>query len=190
MAVTDASGAGHSPRAMPPAVSTHDFDALYEAHFDFVWRSLRRLGVAPSQLDDAAQEVFVVVHRRLGDFEGRSSAKTWLFGIALRVAKDVRRWNFRKNRHEPLPDEPLADASSPDPHTLAERREAARALDRCLAAIADDRRPVFVLMELEGMTAPEVSEATGVPLNTAYSRLRLARAEFEREVARLRSQHP
>lgn len=164
------------------------FDDLYEQHFDFVWRSLRRMGVPPSHLDDAAQEVFVVVHRRLADFEGRSSAKTWLFGIALRVASEFRRWNRRKNQHDEL-HETVPDGAA-SPHERAERREAARVLDACLLAIAEERRAVFVLMELEGMSAPEVAEATAVPVNTVYSRLRLARAEFEREVARRRSAHP
>lgn len=167
--------------APPASVSTVDFDALYDQHFDFVWRSLRRMGVPESHVDDAAQEVFLVVHRRLRDFEGRSSARTWLFGIALRVASDFRRWNRRKNQHDPLP-EVVADGGA-DPQATAERREAARAIERCLEALPEERRAVFVLMELEEMTAPEVSEALSVPLNTVYSRLRIARAEFERAAA-------
>jgi RNA polymerase sigma-70 factor (ECF subfamily) len=164
---------------------TDDFETLYETWFDFVWRSLRRLGVAESQIDDATQEVFLVVHRRLGDFEGRSSIKTWLFGIALRVASDVRRWNRRKNQHDPLTDDE-AVATTDDPHELTSRREAARAIERCLGAIPEERRAVFVMMELEEMTAPEVAEAMSIPLNTVYSRLRLARADFERAAALIR----
>ncbi len=176
------------PMEARAATTRPTFDALYEEHFDFVWRSLRRLGVAESQVDDAAQEVFVVVHRRLDGFEGRSSLKTWLFGIALRVASDFRRWNRRKNQHDALPDDAPATGLSPD--ELASRREAARALDRCLDEIPDERRAVFVLMELEEMSAPEVSEALGVPLNTVYSRLRLARADFERAAAKQRRNSP
>ena len=177
------------PRPMEARTATRQaFDALYEEHFDFVWRSLRRLGVAESQVDDAAQEVFVVVHRRLADFEGRSTAKTWLFGIALRVASDFRRWNRRKNQFDALPDDAIASGLSPD--ELASRREAARALDRCLDELPDERRAVFVLMELEELSAPEVAEALHVPLNTVYSRLRLARADFERAVAKHRRSAP
>ncbi len=191
---------GHSPGVMVVfaltalcfpllmAAGPSAFDALYEEHFDFVWRSLRRMGIQESHLDDGVQEVFVVAHRKLGEFEGRSSPRTWLFGIARRVASEFRRWNRRKNQHDALPEAVLDDA--PTPQEQAERREALRVLDQCLGAIQDERREVFVLMELESMTAPEVAEATGVPLNTVYSRLRLARAEFERAVAARRSLTP
>lgn len=163
------------PRAM-------DFDAIYREHFAFVWRSLRRLGVAPAQLDDAAQDVFLVVHRRLGDFEGRSTVKTWLFGIALRVAKDHRRRTRRDAPADTEPDALRSGGASPYDHL--ERSEAARMLDRLLLSIDEDRRPVFILTELEGVAAPEISAALGIPLNTVYSRLRLAREEFEKAVAR------
>jgi RNA polymerase sigma-70 factor (ECF subfamily) len=177
------------PGAMIPPVTTPsvtiarmDFDTLYERHVDFVWRNLRRMGVHESHLDDATQEVFLVVHRRLAEFEGRSSEKTWLYGIALRVASEFRRWNRRKNQHDPLPDTVVA--AGDDPHDHAERREAARLLDRMLDAIPEERRNVFVLMELEGFSAPEVAAALSIPVNTVYSRLRLARADFERAVER------
>ena len=199
-AVTDGGAVGHTVATMvvwaltalclpllmvaPPSA----FDLLYSENFDFVWRSLRRMGIHDAMLDDGVQEVFVVAHRKLDAFEGRSSARTWLFGIARRVASDFRRGHRRKGPHEPLPDT-LHDAGL-DPHAEAERREAARLLARCLEAIQPERREVFTLMELEGMTAPEVAEATGAPLNTVYSRLRLARAEFERAVAHLRSPTP
>lgn len=170
------------------ASPTATFDALYEAHFEFVWRSLRRMGIHEAHLDDGVQEVFVVAHRRLGDFEGRSSARTWLFGIARRVASEFRRWNRRKNQHDALPETVLDDARGP--HEEAERREAMRVLEACLEQIQEERREVFVLMEMEGMTAPEVAEATGVALNTVYSRLRLARGEFEKAVAAERRPNP
>lgn len=168
--------------AAPGPPSAIEFDAVYEAWFPFVWRSLRRLGVAPSNVDDATQDVFLVAHRRLGDFEGRSSIKTWLFGIALRVARDHRRLVRRKGGHEALPDT-VRDAG-PSPHDAMERAEAARLLESLLDALDEDRRAVFVLAELEQMSAPEMSEALGVPLNTVYSRLRAARADFEKALAR------
>jgi len=198
--VTEASALGHSLRIMVlfalaalslplmMAAGPSAFDALYEEHFDFVWRSLRRMGIHPSHLDDGVQEVFLVAHRKLDTFEGRSTPRTWLFGIARRVASEFRRWHGRKNQHDALP-ETLSD-HTPGPHEHAERNEAAQVLAGCLAAIQEDRREVFVLMELEEMTAPEVAEATGIPLNTVYSRLRLARAEFERAVAARRSLTP
>lgn len=159
-----------------------EFDAVYEAHFDFVWRSLRRLGVREAALDDAAQDVFVVVHRRLREFAGRSSLKTWLFGIALRVARHHRRTAARRDA-DALPDS-VADLHSPTPHECAAQAEAVRVLHALLDQLDDDRRAVFVMMELEQMSAPEVTEALGIPLNTVYSRLRLARRDFEAALAR------
>jgi RNA polymerase sigma-70 factor (ECF subfamily) len=163
------------------------FAAVYEQNFDFVWRSLRRLGVPEASMDDAAQDLFIVVHRRLGEFAGRSSVRTWLFGIALRVAGDYRRRLRRKGAPlRPLPDA-LPDTTRPGPYEDLARREAARVLDGLLDALDDAKRAVFVLAELEQMTAPEIAEVLDVNVNTVYSRLRAARADFERAVARLQS---
>ncbi len=104
--MTDGPASGHSAGVMSPALRSARpppaFDAVYAEHFSFVWRNLRRLGVRESHLDDASQEVWVVVHRRLPSFEGRSSLRTWLVGIAVRVASDHRRWRRRKDPHEPV----------------------------------------------------------------------------------------
>jgi RNA polymerase sigma-70 factor (ECF subfamily) len=162
------------------------FAQVYDEHFAFVWRTVRRLGVPERSVDDAVQDVFVVVHRRLGSFEGRSSVKTWLYGIARRVAHDHRRRVGRKERGEALPDG-LMDPSSPAPDRELERAQAARVLYAILEALDDDKREVFVLAELEQMTVPEIAEATGVNLNTVYSRLRAARQAFEQAVARHRA---
>ncbi len=161
------------------------FETVYEQHFDFVWRSLRRLGVREACLDDAAQDVFVVVHRKLDSFEGRSSLKTWLFGIALRVARNYHRTAQRRDA-EALP-ETVADASAPGPHEATAQAEAVRLLHSLLDTLCDDRRAVFVMMELEQMSAPEVAEALSVNLNTVYSRLRKARVDFEAALTRHRA---
>lgn len=158
------------------------FEAIYEAYFDYVWRSLRRLGVPESSVDDAAQDVFVVVHRRLADFEGRSSIKTWLFGIALRVARTHRRRVSRKGHHDPLPTDLVSAGGGPD--SEFEKRRAAAFLAAFLDSLDDDKRAVFVLAEIEQMTAPEIEQALGVKLNTVYSRLRAARKAFDTAVKR------
>ena len=166
--------------ALPLAMK---FDDVYETHFAFVWRTLRRLGVPESAADDAVQDVFVVVHRRLADFEGRSSLRTWLFGIAARVASDHRRALRRKGGlHEEVSAE-LPDAS-PGPHESAARSEAVRRLEQVLDLLDDDRRAVFVLADLEQLTAPEIAAALGVNVNTVYTRLRAARDDFNRALAR------
>jgi RNA polymerase sigma-70 factor (ECF subfamily) len=160
-----------------------DFTTVYDQQFAFVWRSLRRLGVPDRLLDDAAQDVFIVVHRRLGEFEGRASIKSWLFAIARRVAHDHRRRVGRKERTEELPDV-IADPHTSTPAADAERNEARRVLHEILASLDDDKREVFVLAELEQMTVPEIADAIGANLNTVYSRLRAARLGFEQAVAR------
>ncbi len=160
------------------------FAEVYDEYFDFVYRSVRRLGVADSTADDAVQDVFVVVHRRLEQFEGRSSLKTWLFGIAIRVVKDHRRRARRKDQPtEPLR-ESLVDAHEGCPHQAAQKAEAVRLLHEILDTMDDDKRAIFVLAELEQMSAPEIAEALDVKLNTVYSRLRAARAMFEMGVKR------
>jgi RNA polymerase sigma-70 factor (ECF subfamily) len=165
------------------------FDALYEEHFDFVWRSLRRLGIPEHNLDDAVQDVFLVVHRRLNEFEGRSTVKTWLFGIALRVAS-VHRRSAARRPTEPLIEDPPEAAVPAAAETLTEAREAARLVHRLLDCLDEDRRAVFILSELEQMTAPEISAALGVNLNTVYSRLRLARRDFDAALSRHRARRP
>jgi RNA polymerase sigma-70 factor, ECF subfamily len=168
-----------SPRAeaSPSGVSvTHDFDALYGEHFNFVWRSLRRLGVHPSWVEDAAQDTFLVVHRRLSDLRPDASAKAFLFGIALRVARDYRRRAQRKHAQSLDVEKEISHASGP--YERAAKAEALRKLEGFLNSLDDDRRAVFVLSELEGMTAPEISQALGANQNTVYSRLRSARERF------------
>lgn len=160
--------------------------ALYDAWVDFVWRSLRRLGVAEASLDDAVQDVFLVVHRRLAEFEGRSSPKTWLFGIALRVARDHRRTARRRGGLEALPPDLPDDGVSPC--DALDRKRALGTLDAALAHLDDDRRAVLVMMEIEEMTAPEVAEVLEIKLNTVYSRLRLARRDLDAALAAITAQ--
>jgi RNA polymerase sigma-70 factor, ECF subfamily len=190
--------AGADPRVDAPEIAAAgqlaapalSFEQIYDEHLALVWRSLRRLGVRGAGLDDAIQEVFLVVHRRLGAFEGRSSVKTWIFGIVLRVARTCRRTAQRHAGGEPAPadvEDGLAQASGPLPDEHAEHNEAVRMLHELLEEIGDEKREVFILAELEQMTAQEISEATGISLSNVYGRLRAARREFEQAVARRRA---
>jgi RNA polymerase sigma-70 factor (ECF subfamily) len=158
------------------------FDALYDEHFAFVWRSLKRLGVPVEALDDAVQDVFMVALRRRADFRGQSSERTWLFGIAHNVAHEQRRKQRRASVHEDL-DEELS-APHPSPLDALTTAEALRFVRSFLETLDEERRAVFVMMELEQMPAPEVARALGVNLNTVYSRRRAARLEFLRRVER------
>jgi RNA polymerase sigma-70 factor (ECF subfamily) len=154
-----------------------DFDATYDAYFDFVWRSVRQLGVHEASVDDAVQDVFMVVYRRRAEFEARSSMRTWLFGIAIRVVHDYRRRFRRKGGQEPLSVD-LRDAA-PGPFERLEASEAIRAFERLLEGLDETKRNVFILSEVEQLSGPEVAELLRIPLNTVYSRLRAARQAFE-----------
>jgi RNA polymerase sigma-70 factor (ECF subfamily) len=174
------------PPASPPAMEGPDepaptLEEIYDEHAERVWRTLRALGVDASRIDDAVQDVFLVVHRRLGEFEGRSSITTWLYGIARRVAAQHRR-RGAGDRHVELDER--APATGESPREAAERQEAARLVLAILDELDDDKREVFALCELEQLTAPAVAELLGIPLNTVYSRLRLARQRFEAALAR------
>ena len=166
------------------------FDEVYDAHVDFVWRSVRRLGVGESACDDVVQKTFLVVHRRLGEFERRSSIKTWIFSILLRIVREHRRLLRRKSPHlfhEPADPEVVPDqATASNPQEAVLRAEASRTIDLLLESLDEDKRVVFVLAELEEMSAEEISQATGLERSVVYSRLRAARIDFERAAARMR----
>jgi RNA polymerase sigma-70 factor (ECF subfamily) len=166
------------------------FSGLYDEHVDFVWRSARRLGVQDDAADDVVQQVFVVVHRRLSEFEGRSSVKSWLFAILLRVVQDHRRSLRRKSPHlagEPVDPDGLPAASlGSDPYEALSRAEASRLINQLLECLDKERRVVFVMAELEQMTPAEIAEALEVDAKVVYARLRAARADFEDAAARLR----
>jgi RNA polymerase sigma-70 factor (ECF subfamily) len=161
-----------------------DFDAVFEQHFAYVYRSLLRLGVADREAEDLAQEVFVVVHRRLHTYDPERPVRPWLFGIAFNVARD---WRKRAStRYETLTDAP--DDPNTDPGIRAV--EAAQLVHRALRQIPEMRRPVFVLYELDKVPMPVVAEALSIPVDTAYSRLRVARTEFRAAVELLRGSAP
>jgi RNA polymerase sigma-70 factor (ECF subfamily) len=169
-----------------PRIARADLARTYDEHGAYVYRALRHLGVADSDLDDAVQDVFLVLVRRAEEFDGRSSVRTWLFGIALHVARRSRQVRDRRATREVEAE--LEAPSSPFDET-ATARDAAL-LARALDALPDAQREVFVLMELEGLTAPEVSALLAVKLNTVYSRLRLARREIECFLAQEREESP
>jgi RNA polymerase sigma-70 factor, ECF subfamily len=164
------------------------FDLAYEQHFTFVWRCLRSLGVPLAQLDDAAQEVFLVVYRRLDSFGGSLSFRAWLFAIVRRVASNQRRTIKRKTgRVEPLDNNLRSVAAGP--HESAEASEVAAFLERFLDTLDEKKREVFALAVIEELSVSEVSEALGIPLNTTYTRLRRARADFRRALEERSTHH-
>lgn len=167
------------------------FAEIYESCFSFVWRTTIRLGTPQASVDDLVQEIFMIAYRRQNEFEGRSSRKTWLYGIVFNVVRAHRR-ELRAKQPEALEGQAPADPDlladgGPGPDERAARREAGLFLEQFLDSLDDDRREVFVLAELEQLSAPEIAAVSDAPLNTVYSRLRLARADFSKAVARHRA---
>jgi RNA polymerase sigma-70 factor (ECF subfamily) len=171
------------------------FASFYDDNVDFVHRGARRLGIEHDAVEDVVQEVFLVAHRRRSDFRGDASVKTWLYGILINVSRLHRRTAVRSALHgvidraAPEGDTArVADARGRRPDALAEAAEAYRILLQVLDQLDDDKREVFVLAELEQLTIPEIADIVGIKVNTAYSRLRLARAAFQDLLARTRRQ--
>jgi RNA polymerase sigma-70 factor (ECF subfamily) len=160
--------------------------AMLAAHYDLVWRSLRRFGVRPGDVDDAAQQVFLVAARKLDVIEP-GAERSFLVGTAMRVASDARRAATR--RREVQDEDPIHERrdSSPGPEELADRHRARALLDEVLDGMPLDLRAVFVLFELEELPTAEIASLVGVPVGTVASRLRRARGEFHRIAARLRA---
>ncbi len=176
---------GSAVLAVADVAVAASFADVYREHVTFVWQVLRRLGVAPAELQDACQEVFLTVHRRLHEFEHRSSLRTWLYGIAVRCAANQRRRGLRSPETSATTGpEPSIDAAQSD--SIA-RRQARAVVDEILDELDDDKRAVFVLYELEELTVAEVAAALGCPLQTAYSRLHAARKAVEAAVKRRRA---
>jgi RNA polymerase sigma-70 factor (ECF subfamily) len=212
--ITEKPAAGHRPGKVsggsvmsvderhqehPPggeAAPRPQFDEIYDQHIDFTWRNLRRLGVREAQLADAAQDVFLVVHRRLPDFSASdsqprgtshsqpaSALRSWLYSIVVRVARQYHR-GLRRKPSEGMDDVgELPDTSGREPERDAQQSEALRQLLGLLAGLDEAKREAFVLAELEGLTAPEIAEILGVNVNTIYARIRAARRALEELLA-------
>lgn len=169
------------------AVVRPTFEDVYEEHFDLVWRTARRLGVPESAVDDVVQDAFLVLHRRLPEYDGRASMKAWLLGITVRVVADHRRRYRRKESHCEPTDEDAIVSSMPAPIDEVEQAESVRLLADILSQLDEDKREILVLRQLEEMTVPEIAEVLRANVNTIYARLRAARREFEAAYARHRA---
>lgn len=170
------------------ASATAGFEAAYRAHFAHVWRTVRRLGVPDRELEDITHDVFLVAHRRWPDYDSDRPIRPWLTGIAYRVAADTRR--LARRQREVFKEDPLRGVVDPAPGPEA---DAARAQSRALVVAALqrldlDRRVVFVMADIDGTPGPQIAEALQIPLNTVYSRLRVARGRFAEAVKALRGE--
>jgi RNA polymerase sigma-70 factor (ECF subfamily) len=169
----------------PVPSETIVFSEVYRENVAFVWRSLRRLGVSERDVDDVCQEVFVIVHRKLATFDATATVRTWLFGIARRVAADHRKRAHVRRETLAAPLElDVSEARTLDQSDPIELRRARAILDEILDELDEAKRAVFVLFELEEMAMTEVAKAVECPLQTAYSRLAAARKQVESAVLR------
>jgi RNA polymerase sigma-70 factor (ECF subfamily) len=171
--------------AIPPkaTVDVPPFHTIYKQYLDFVWSSAGHLGAGTDIIDDVVQDVFIVVHSKLASLQRPEALRSWIYGIVRRTVSDYRR--SRRTRDAAgasLSAEPKS--SRPSPLDVAERNAELELLETILAKLDEPKREVFVMVEILEMTVPEVVQALDVPLNTAYSRLRLARQDFEDALAK------
>ncbi|MFZ5893520.1 MAG: RNA polymerase sigma factor [Myxococcota bacterium] len=163
------------------------FEAVYRAHYADIWRCLRRFGVSEREAHDATQEVFMVALRKLADFAGRSSVRTWLIGIAYRVAANRRR--SAAGIREVLGDQALALAEA-SLDSRADETDSLRLVEKVLAKLPLEQRAVFTMFELEQMSGDDIASALGIPVGTVRSRLRLARKHFALAAGELAARQP
>jgi RNA polymerase sigma-70 factor (ECF subfamily) len=168
-----------------PPTETAQFDQVFRDCAPYVWRLLGRLGVPSSDVPDVAQEVFLVVHRRLADFEGRSSVRTWIYSICVLVARDSSRKRLRRRElfQAELPERGAASQDAPD--AALHRRHARQLVSEALSELSEDQREVFVLYELEELPITEIAEMLACPQSTVYSRLTVARRALRASFARM-----
>jgi RNA polymerase sigma-70 factor, ECF subfamily len=157
------------------------FDEVYDRHFAYVHRAMRHLGVSDAALDDAVQDAFVVVHQKLAEFDGRHLITTWLYAIVIRVARRYRKSQASAHAFD-------SEQELESPHVLDDDLEVRRKLliaEQALASLHKDKREVFVLGEIEQMSVVEIAKVLGEPVDTIYSRLRVAKEAFHKASRRV-----
>ena len=167
------------------AAEPFDLGELYRAHARFVWRLAQHLGAPPNDLDDIVHDAFLIAHRRRHDFDPSRPARNWLFGITNNLVMRAKAGQRRDAaRLRPVRQDGMV-GNLPDADELVQQEQGYALLQEFIGTLSDDQRDVFVLHDLESMSAPEVADTLGVKLNTVYSRLRLARKRFSRFTSRV-----
>lgn len=173
----------------PHLAQVSPFEAVYKQYFDFVWASVRRLGVSPPATDDVVQEVFIVIHSRLHTLQQPQALRSWIYGVVRRTVSDYHRSRRSKEASGAImAREPSMTRSPPTPFDLTEQNDQLALLWSLLEELDEPKRDVFAMAELDELTVPEIAEILEIPLNTAYSRLRAARQAFEEALARRSAQ--
>ena len=165
-----------------PKPEAPTFEAVFQSEFSYVCRALRRLGVRSAELEDVAQEVFISVYGKFADYDSSRPVRPWLFAFAFGSASNYHR--LARNRREviDLPKSERPTTSTPE-SALEDRENQVRVL-RALQALPLERRGVLIMHDIDGFSGPEIGETLSIPVNTVYSRVRLARAEFKKALHR------
>ncbi len=182
--LTGARGAEPPERDDAIAEGKERFRELFSAELAWMWTTLRRLGVRHADLEDVTHDVFLKVYGKLDVYDPARPARPWLFAFAYRAASDYRR--LARHREQPSDDVPDAAASAEPADEAIEKMEESALLHAALARVDLDRRAVLVAHEIDGTPMKDVASALGIPVNTAYSRLRIGREELTAAVVRLR----
>jgi RNA polymerase sigma-70 factor (ECF subfamily) len=177
---------GHAPAPVGALSANARLHAMFEREFAFVWRMLRRLGVAEASIDDCAQQVFFVATRKV-DTIAPDRERAFLLGVALNVAAEARR-SQAIGREQPRDDLDEVEHGTPTPEQLSDRKQALELLDQALEQLPFELRTVFVLFEVEGTSTDDIASLLELPRGTVASRLRRAREEFHTIARRLRAQ--
>lgn len=161
------------------------FRSMYESEFDYVWNTFGRLGVAERDREDLTQELFVLVHKKLDEYVASRPIRPWLFAFAFRIASDYRRLarhrvELFQERTSELPGTTISAEET------CVQQEGRSLILRAIDLLSTERKPIFIMHELDGIAVPDIADALGIPLNTAYSRLRLARQDFATAISQLR----
>lgn len=162
-----------------------DLSTVYREHVHFAWRIVRRMGVPEESVGDVVQDVFLVIHRRLPDYDGRAPLKAWIAGICRGVVRNFHRSTMRRERRLRL----VSPPAQGDPDS-SDRLEMGRALAHALDQLDEDQRLAIVLVEIEGLSPADVADLSGVSRNTVYSRLKLARKKLRAQLSALRPDGP
>lgn len=185
--MTDRGTTPQSPWVHPRPAPERDraFREIFDGEASYVWHTLRRLGVRPADLPDVSHDVFVTVYRRLADYDTSRPLRPWVFGVAFRVASDYRRLAHHRREVSCDTIEQIRDEAPGAEQAVATREERDLVIE-ALESIDLEQRAVMVMHDLDGHAMPVIADALSIPINTAYSRLRLARERFRAAVQRLR----
>jgi RNA polymerase sigma-70 factor (ECF subfamily) len=174
--------AGARASGAPPATEAELLRDIYDRELAYVWSTLRRLGIPSRNLEDLSHDVFLVVHRRFAEYDRARPIRPWLFGIAYRVAAQYHRRANVRNELLDAAVEPAGNGSTPLDDLLQKQNR--RLVADALASLDLERRALFIMYEIDGVPVTEIAEQLQLPLNTAYTRLRLARRDFRDAIAR------